>query len=46
MSTNFHDKLTKLKQAVAEKSSKNNENSDQNKLTHTCSNIQLKIDCP
>lgn len=46
MSNNFHYKMNKLKQTIAERDAKNSENVDTNKLSHTCSNVQIRIDEP
>lgn len=44
MSGKFQDKIAALKQTITEKASRNNENLEQNRPFHTCSNIQIKID--
>ena len=44
MSGKFQDKIAALKQKITEKASRNNENLEQNRPVHTCSNIQIKID--
>lgn len=44
MSSNFQDKLSKIKQTIITNTLKSNENTDNNKAENSCSNFCIKID--